>query len=146
MTTPAGLDIDVTTKGMTTVVSPHGEIDYGNVDVLRAALADVSRADSDEVVVDLSHVTFIDSTAQCPRWGQAAAGRRRTQLLGAWAPAARGAGAAVGGRERVPGRELNGAQASTRKSASAFAGRLNLTVLPPAVVTTPHPGDSRSSR
>ena len=62
MTTPAGLDIDVTTKGMTTVVSPHGEIDYGNVDVLRAALADVSRADSDEVV-DLSHVTFIDSTA-----------------------------------------------------------------------------------
>lgn len=63
MTTPAGLDIDVTTKGMTTVVSPHGEIDYGNVDVLRAALADVSRADSDEVVVDLSHVTFIDSTA-----------------------------------------------------------------------------------
>lgn len=63
VTTPAGLDIDVTTKGTTTVVSPHGEIDYGNVDVLRAALADVSRADSDEVVVDLSHVTFIDSTA-----------------------------------------------------------------------------------
>src|SRR5690606_41893842 len=80
VTTPAGLDIDVTTNGTTTVVSPHGEIDYGNGDVLRAALADVSRADADEVVGGLSRVAFLDSTARRALVGakqrQAGPGRR----------------------------------------------------------------------
>lgn len=57
------LDIDVTTVGSTAVISPHGEIDYGNVDTLRTTLADVTRTESEAVVVDLAHVTFIDSTA-----------------------------------------------------------------------------------
>ena len=63
MSAPPDLEIDVVTEGTTTVVSPHGEIDYGNVDALRTALADVTQTETNDVVVDLARVTFIDSTA-----------------------------------------------------------------------------------
>lgn len=45
-----------------TTLAVTGELDYGTVARLRAALLELVHEDADEVVVDLGEVTFIDST------------------------------------------------------------------------------------
>lgn len=54
------LDISTSTSGPHHVVTATGEIDLASAPHLQAALADAGDAGS--VVVDLSNVTFIDST------------------------------------------------------------------------------------
>lgn len=44
------------------IVSPEGEIDLATVAAFRATLAEALATEPDEVVVDLTNVTFIDST------------------------------------------------------------------------------------
>lgn len=61
-----------------TVVEIRGEIDVANADRLRQVLTDASRQRPTEVVVDLLHVTFIDSTGI----GALAAGTQVAQGLG----------------------------------------------------------------
>jgi anti-anti-sigma factor len=57
------LPIDMTDDAGQVVLSPQGEIDYGNVAHLRAALLALSSQNSNDVTVDLGDVSFIDSTA-----------------------------------------------------------------------------------
>jgi len=45
-----------------TVVTPEGEVDIATVGPFRVALADAARQSERGVLVDLSRVTFIDST------------------------------------------------------------------------------------
>jgi anti-sigma B factor antagonist len=52
--------IDITTEGGRATVVPVGEVDLGSAAALRGALVEAA-GNSDEVVVDLSRVTFIDS-------------------------------------------------------------------------------------
>lgn len=63
MTTPTSLAIEVTAAGERMVVTPHGEIDFGNVAELRTSLVDLTKQETVDVAVDLSRVTFLDSTA-----------------------------------------------------------------------------------
>ena len=63
MTTPPSLAIHVATEKDRMVVSPLGEIDYGNVAELRSKLLEIAKKPTGPVVVDLSDVTFLDSTA-----------------------------------------------------------------------------------
>jgi anti-sigma B factor antagonist len=43
-------------------LAPAGELDIATVPLLEAAFDEVERGDADAIVVDLSEVTFIDST------------------------------------------------------------------------------------
>jgi anti-sigma B factor antagonist len=62
----------------TATVALHGEIDVLNVDQVRAALAGVLAARPHELVVDLSDLSFIDSTGL----GALIAGFQRTRDAG----------------------------------------------------------------
>jgi stage II sporulation protein AA (anti-sigma F factor antagonist) len=44
------------------VIRPVGEIDYSSIPRLKDALASATRAGANDVIVDLSEVTFIDSS------------------------------------------------------------------------------------
>ena len=44
------------------VIAPAGEIDFAGIAGFRAALADAARGEAHRLVVDLTDVTFIDST------------------------------------------------------------------------------------
>lgn len=63
MGTQRHLAIDTKDEAGQVVVAPRGEIDYGNVAHLRTTLFRLSSEKSNHVVVDLGHVSFIDSTA-----------------------------------------------------------------------------------
>ena len=56
------LDIEIAREGAATVVRPQGEIDVRTVPALRRALDDAFAAGGADLVVDLSAVTFIDSS------------------------------------------------------------------------------------
>lgn len=45
-----------------TVIAPEGEVDIARIAEFRAALSGATRAGAARVVVDLGHVSFIDST------------------------------------------------------------------------------------
>jgi len=45
-----------------TVIAPEGDLDIASVGDLRAALSDAARVGAGAVVVDLTQVTFIDSS------------------------------------------------------------------------------------
>lgn len=53
---------EVTTHGQQTVVSLHGEIDLSNHAELRAGLNDLIVGGAVDLVLDMSGVTFLDST------------------------------------------------------------------------------------
>lgn len=57
------LAIHVDTEDNRMVVSPMGEIDYGNVADLRARLLEIAKEPTEVVIIDLRDVTFLDSTA-----------------------------------------------------------------------------------
>ncbi|MER6694201.1 STAS domain-containing protein [Streptomyces minutiscleroticus] len=62
-TTPAPLSLArTTTSDGVTVLRPHGEIDHCTVAPLRQALTDTPTTAPARTVVDLSEVTFMDST------------------------------------------------------------------------------------
>lgn len=63
MTPPHGLELKIERGDRYTTVFVAGEVDYGTASQLRSALVDLAHAEAAEVVVDLSAVTFIDSTA-----------------------------------------------------------------------------------
>jgi anti-sigma B factor antagonist len=56
------LDISTTEEGRTLTLAGHGEIDFATLDTLTAELDKASREDIDDVIVDLSKVTYIDSS------------------------------------------------------------------------------------
>ena len=56
------LSITVDTSNHDLVLGIVGELDMATADTLRSALEAIDRTDSDRVVVDLEHVTFIDSS------------------------------------------------------------------------------------
>jgi anti-anti-sigma factor len=45
-----------------TVIAPEGEVDFARIAGFRAALSEAARGDADRLVVDLTDVSFIDST------------------------------------------------------------------------------------
>jgi anti-sigma B factor antagonist len=55
------LSITIETSNRELVLGINGEMDAATADVVRSAMEAVGQADSDRVVVDLEHVTFIDS-------------------------------------------------------------------------------------
>ena len=55
------LRIDISTASSSATISPVGEIDLDTVGLLSAALADTIASGPDRVVVDLAHVSYIDS-------------------------------------------------------------------------------------
>jgi anti-sigma B factor antagonist len=57
------LKVDHDVEGGLPLVSVSGELDLASVDELRTALATAAAASSSSVVVDVSDVSFIDSTA-----------------------------------------------------------------------------------
>ncbi len=57
--------IDVATDGSTARVTAAGEIDSTSAPVLRERLDALLDGDIDEFVVDLVHVTFLDSAGLC---------------------------------------------------------------------------------
>ena len=57
---PSETDLQVTVDAH--VVSVGGEIDMDSVELLRAGLIEAARAGHHEVAVDMSAITFIDST------------------------------------------------------------------------------------
>ena len=61
----------------THVVSPRGEIDLATHRQLREAIQELLVAGNVDIVVDLTHTTFLDSTAL----GTLIAARRRTHAL-----------------------------------------------------------------
>lgn len=63
MVAPHGLELKIERGTRYTTISVAGEIDYGTASQLRSALVDLVHGGAAEVVVDLSSVTFIDSTA-----------------------------------------------------------------------------------
>ena len=54
---------EVSRDGAAAVVRLGGELDLANANRVRSALLDVAAEDVDRVIVDLSGVTFLDSTA-----------------------------------------------------------------------------------
>lgn len=60
--TTGDLTIDVRHHPGRAVVSPSGEIDYGNVARLRSVLVDMVQGSAETVVIDLADVHFVDST------------------------------------------------------------------------------------
>lgn len=63
MAHPPGLELKIERSDRYTTVFVAGEVDYGTASQLRSALVDLAHEARTEVVVDLSSVTFIDSTA-----------------------------------------------------------------------------------
>jgi anti-sigma B factor antagonist len=57
------LDVEVRRRNGTTVIEVAGEADLATASQLRDALAQAYEADEADVVVDLSRVTMLDSTA-----------------------------------------------------------------------------------
>lgn len=45
-----------------TVIAPSGEVDFACIAAFRAALSDAARSEAHRLVVDLTDVSFIDST------------------------------------------------------------------------------------
>lgn len=56
------IEIDVERRGGSTIVSARGEVDVATAPALREGLDEAVAADAGAVVVDLTGVTFIDST------------------------------------------------------------------------------------
>lgn len=63
MVPPHGLELKIERGDRDTTVFVAGEVDYGTASQLRSALVDLVQGGATQVVVDLSSVTFIDSTA-----------------------------------------------------------------------------------
>lgn len=63
MVHPHGLELKIEGDDSYTTVFVTGEVDYGTASQLRSALVDLAQGPRAGVVVDLSSVTFIDSTA-----------------------------------------------------------------------------------
>lgn len=62
---PPQLSCTVDDDGVATIVRPRGELDLATVDEFRATV-DAALAEGVHVVIDLAHLTFIDSTGlQC---------------------------------------------------------------------------------
>jgi anti-anti-sigma factor len=59
---PPTLSITIDTSNHDLVLAIDGEMDAFTGDTVRSALEAVDQTDSDRVVVDLEHVTFIDSS------------------------------------------------------------------------------------
>lgn len=55
------LSITINTSNRELVLGINGEMDAATADLVSSAMEAVGQADSDRVVVDLEHVTFIDS-------------------------------------------------------------------------------------
>lgn len=60
---PVALSVSTRTAESCTVVAVAGDLDISTAPDLRAALVDVINADAPMVVVDLTEVQFLDSTA-----------------------------------------------------------------------------------
>jgi anti-sigma B factor antagonist len=73
-----GLTSDVSTHGARTIVSLAGEIDLSNHVALRATLNDLVVGGAVDLVLDLSDVTFMDSTGL----GALIGTRRRVHAFG----------------------------------------------------------------
>ncbi|HUO45712.1 MAG TPA: STAS domain-containing protein [Acidimicrobiia bacterium] len=58
----AKLEIEQQEKNGWAVLSPAGEIDLASVELLETRLADLARNSIDRVLIDLTGVTFLDST------------------------------------------------------------------------------------
>lgn len=63
MTTSQDLELRIERSNADTTVFASGEVDYGSASRLRSVLVDLAHQHDTDVVVDLSAVTFIDSTA-----------------------------------------------------------------------------------
>ncbi|MFD9004061.1 STAS domain-containing protein [Streptomyces sp. NPDC059582] len=57
-----GLSVDRHTTDGITVVTPHGEVDFQAVPALQAALPPTAPVTRPRIVIDLSDVTFMDSS------------------------------------------------------------------------------------
>ena len=57
---PFGLDVVPDRERI--LVVPHGEIDLATVDQIRSRLVELEGAGFEQIVLDLRHVTFLDST------------------------------------------------------------------------------------
>lgn len=55
------LSITIDTSNHELVLGINGEMDAATADTVRSAMEAVDQADCDRVVIDLEHVTFIDS-------------------------------------------------------------------------------------
>jgi anti-sigma B factor antagonist len=62
MANDAGFKVTVSEQGGTPVLEAQGEIDVASAPEFHASLADLIGQDPDIVIVDMSGVTFIDST------------------------------------------------------------------------------------
>ena len=62
MAHPRGSAVEVRRRGGETVVAPSGELDLASAPAVRDALAGALADGAGAVVVDLSRVTFLDST------------------------------------------------------------------------------------
>lgn len=78
--------IDESTVGGAAVVAVDGELDVGNIDVLRRPLVVAAQA-SDTVVMDLSAVTYLDSSSISLLVAESAGLRARRAELRIVAPA-----------------------------------------------------------
>ena len=56
------LQIDIETNGNATVVVPLGDIDLSKSSELRSSLRDIIDGKPEKIVVDLSHVPYMDSS------------------------------------------------------------------------------------
>jgi anti-sigma B factor antagonist len=62
MTSGQEFSVEVRQDGAAVVVAPHGELDLGSVDELRAALRRHDLVQCRAIVLDLSGVSFLDSS------------------------------------------------------------------------------------
>lgn len=69
-----------TEHGDTIVLSPVGEFDLSNLDLLRATFLEAATPETNRIVIDLSGTTFVDSMAIGTMLGVA----RRTNGWGGW--------------------------------------------------------------
>jgi anti-anti-sigma factor len=74
------LDIGVASSDGVAVISVAGELDVSNYQRLRECLSEISDAGATEVILDVEHLTFMDSTGlsvlvACHRRMEAAGGR-----------------------------------------------------------------------
>jgi anti-sigma B factor antagonist len=56
------LDLEITTRGSTSVISLAGEVDVYTAPRLRQALVDLVSQGATDIVVDMERVDFLDST------------------------------------------------------------------------------------
>jgi anti-sigma B factor antagonist len=99
-----------------TVIAPAGEVDFARIAGFRAALSDAARGEAHRLVVDLTDVSFIDSTGLGALIELHTHLRREKRELAVVAPA--GSAAAVllelaGIRGRLPIFETRGAASET---------------------------------